>query len=121
NGEDEWEVNKPGYIRFVEGSKGNPDKLFAVGGKGKGNFDGRTENAKSVDVDKDVMNSLKSGITVYSDQSVEYYSMDVSGKEHIAKDMFKFMSKNTAVEWSYFGERRVMVKVLQIFQQVIET
>ena len=38
NGEDEWEVNKSGHIRHVDGSEGTPDKLFVVKGFGKKRF-----------------------------------------------------------------------------------
>ena len=101
-GEDEWEVNTKGHITHVEGSEGKPDKMFALDKKGNRITD-RKGNEKSVDVDKDIMNSLTSGTEKIYGKEVDYSKLDVTGKENIAQDMFGFMSEHTDVEWSYWG------------------
>jgi RHS repeat-associated protein len=96
NGEDEWEVNKSGHIRHVEGSAGKPDKLFVVRGFGAKRFKNRTE-VEGLDVDAELMknlfNSEKGGKIVFS----QTCSDDKSKK---IEEMFNFLADNTNVEWT---------------------
>ena len=93
NGEDEWEVNKSGHIRYVEGSKGKPDKLFVVKGFGKDNFKKRTE-VEGLDVDAELMdgllNSEDGGKIVFSQ----------TGRSDEMEKMFNYLADNTNVEWA---------------------
>jgi RHS repeat-associated protein len=58
NGEDEWEVNKSGHIRHVDGSEGMPDKLFAVRGFGANKFRKRTD-IDGLKVDGEIMKGVE--------------------------------------------------------------
>ena len=93
NGEDEWEVNKSGHIRHVEGSEGTPDKLFVVKGFGKNNFKKRTE-VEGLDVDAELMNGLLDsevgGKIVFSQ----------TGRSDEMEKMFNYLADNTNVEWA---------------------
>ena len=93
NGEDEWEVNKSGHLRHVDGSEGTPDKLFVVKGFGKNNFKKRTE-VEGLDVDAELMNGLldseDGGKIVYSQ----------TGRSDEMEKMFNYLADNTNVEWA---------------------
>jgi RHS repeat-associated protein len=96
NGMDEWEINKSGKINRVEGSEGKPDKMFVVDNDGKRVTD-KKGNEKSVTVDKEIMNSLQTGKIETTEIKIDFSTLDVTGKEGIAQNMFKFLSNNTEV------------------------
>ena len=92
NGEDEWEVNKSGHIRHVDGSEGMPDKLFAVRGFGANKFRKRTD-IDGLNVDGEIMKGLtaseKSG-------KICFYQSDCS---YDMEEIFNYLADNTNVEW----------------------
>ena len=93
NGEDEWEVNKSGHIRHVDGSEGMPDKLFAVRGFGANKFRKRTD-IDGLNVDGEIMKGLtaseKSG-------KICFYQSDCS---YDMEEIFNYLADNTNVEWA---------------------
>ena len=104
NGE-EWEINEAGYIREV-GDKNNL-KLYAVKGYSQDDFGkrktvgyGKKQKEIFVDVDEDIM---KLNTTSDANGRIESTELNVSGKNIMAQNLFRFMSKNTDVEWSYWG------------------
>ena len=84
-------IRHEGYIRQI----GDPNNnvLYSVKGKEKNDFGDRITdkrgNVKSINVDSDIMNSLVSRTMGYSDKTVDYSIMDVTGKdkEKIDKDI----------------------------------
>jgi RHS repeat-associated protein len=104
NGE-EWEINEAGYIREV-GDRNNL-KLYAVKGYSQDDFGkrktvgyGKKRQEIFVDVDEDIM---KLNTTSDANGRIESTELNVSGKNIMAQNLFRFMSKNTDVEWSYWG------------------
>jgi len=96
DGRDEWEVNPNGEIFFIKESEKH--QLFAIDKNGNRTTD-KDGNFVSQDVDKDMMNSITCG----SDAKKEWSSMNTTGKEEMGKSLFGFLSKNTDVEWSFWG------------------
>ncbi|MBO6080544.1 MAG: hypothetical protein J6P54_06240, partial [Bacteroidales bacterium] len=94
NGEDEWEVNKSGHIRHVEGSDGKPDKLFVVRGFGAKNFKKRTK-VEGLDVDADLMKSM-----VDADEKYGKICISQTNRSEDMESLFNFLADNTNVEWS---------------------
>ncbi len=100
NGE-EWYVNQDGYIK--EGDNKDDHTLYAV--KGKENTFGdrltyqrgdRKGQDISMPIDDDVMKSFNTDENGYS-------KMDLTGKEDAGLNMMRFLSRNTDVEWSFWG------------------
>ena len=96
NGEDEWEVNKSGDICKVPGTEQKPDRLFAIDDEGNRITD-KKGNAKFVDVTSRSMESLN------YDSEKDYTTLDFTGDEKNGLAVIRFLSKNTDVEWSFWG------------------
>ena len=93
NGEDEWEVNKSGHIRHVDGSEGMPDKLFVVRGFGANKFRKRT-NVEGLDVDGKIMKELTAS---EENGHICYYQ---SNRSCDMEKIFNYLADNTNVEWA---------------------
>ena len=92
-GEDEWEVNKSGHFRHVEGSEGKPDKLFAVRGFGEKKFRKRTD-VEGLDVDAELMKGLTAA---EKNEEICFYQSD---RNYDMEEMFNYLADNTNVEWA---------------------
>ena len=91
---DEWEVNKSGHIRHVDGSEGTSDKLFVVRGFGKKRFKERIDG-EGLGVDADLMKSLV-------DADKKYGKISISQTDCSAdmESLFNYLADNTNVEWA---------------------
>ena len=96
NGEDEWEVNKSGHIRHVDGSEGTPDKLFVVRGFGKKRFKERIDG-EGLDVDAELMKGLCDS---EGDGKIVFSKTHSDDKLEKMEKMFNFLADNTNVEWA---------------------
>ena len=96
NGEDEWEVNKSGHIRHVDGSEGTPDKLFVVRGFGKKRFKERIDG-EGLNVDADLMKGLCDS---EGDGKIVFSQTHSDDKLEKMEEMFNFLADNTNVEWA---------------------
>ena len=96
NGEDEWEVNKSGHIRHVDGSEGTPDKLFVVRGFGKKRFKERIDG-EGLNVDADLMKGLCDS---EGDGKIVFSKTHSDDKLEKMEEMFNFLADNTNVEWA---------------------
>ena len=96
NGEDEWEVNKSGHIRHVDGSEGTPDKLFVVKGFGKKRFKERIDG-EGLDVDAELMKGLCDS---EGDGKIVFSKTHSDDKLEKMEEMFNFLADNTNVEWA---------------------
>ncbi len=95
-----WEVNQDGHIRQTGDE--NDHTLYAVKGR-KNRFGDRITyrwgeqkgQTKSISVNPNIMSSLK--------ESEEYSTLDLTGRENEGLKLMRFLSRNTDVEWSYWG------------------
>jgi RHS repeat-associated protein len=90
---DDYKLMQDGKIEFVKKTDDKTtDKLYATDTKGEVNKD------KSITVQKGILNNVQSGIVVSKKDIVNYNFMEVKGAE--ATKLFKFLAKNSNVEWS---------------------
>ena len=89
NGEDEWEVNETGHIRYIHNDK--PDRLYAVYGTQDGEWGERKADIKPLDVDKSIMNTMRS-----QGDNTSFSTKD--NRDQMNK-LFDFLADNTNVEW----------------------
>ncbi|WP_430613559.1 RHS repeat-associated core domain-containing protein [Flavobacterium sp. JP2137] len=89
--EDDYTVNKSGKIELVRKTDDKTDKLIALDDNGK-------ESNQSIEVDKGVLNKIKSG----NNDGEKYGYMEVRGNSK-ATNIFEFLARNTDVEWSQTG------------------
>ncbi len=89
--EDDYTVNKSGKIELVRKTDDKTDKLIALDDNGK-------ESNQSIEVDKGVLNKIKSG----NNDGKKYGYMEVRGNSK-ATNIFEFLARNTDVEWSQAG------------------
>ena len=93
---DEWEVNKAGFFRHVEGSEGRPDKLYVVKGFRSNRFKKRCDNG--INVNPEMMQNICS--ISDSKTSINYNVVDHRQEMH---ELFNYLADNTNVEWVSFG------------------
>jgi len=87
---DDYQLKRNGEIKLIKKTDDKTDKLIAT------NTAGEVDNQKSVEVDKGVLNNVKTGVAVGEGESVpfQYFEMNEKG----ATNMFEFMANNTDVE-----------------------
>ncbi|KIC89056.1 JAB-like toxin 1 domain-containing protein [Flavihumibacter sp. ZG627] len=90
---DNYKLLKNGNIELVEKTDDKTDKLYATNGKGEVN------DKKSIEVEKGVLDNIKSGTASGEGETKSYNYMQVNGEEK-ATPVFEFLANNANVEFS---------------------
>jgi hypothetical protein len=103
NGDDDYTVDCQGNVKFEKKTDDKNDRVIALGGTGKIEYDkkGNMLN-QSIIVDKSILNNKRTDVaTIKKDgesKKVEFEYFVINGDAK-GTELFKFMAKNTNVEW----------------------
>ncbi|MBK7289138.1 MAG: hypothetical protein IPI78_02195 [Chitinophagaceae bacterium] len=89
---DDYKLKRNGEIKLIRKTDDKTDKLYATNSKGEVN------KSKSIEVEKGVLNNVKSGTAKAEGESVNFDYIQVNGNESQATSLFEFMANNTNVE-----------------------
>ena len=89
---DDYRLKRNGEIKLIRKTDDKTDKLYATNSKGEVN------KSKSIEVEKGVLNNVKSGTAKAEGESVNFDYIQVNGNESQATSLFEFMANNTNVE-----------------------
>jgi RHS repeat-associated protein len=87
---DDYGLDKDGNISFIRETEDETDKLIALDDNGN-------ETNKSVEVEKGILDNVKSG---RDSGGMRYNFMEVNNDE-TATSLFEFVAENSRVEWSH--------------------
>ncbi|MCB0846256.1 MAG: hypothetical protein KDE26_23555, partial [Bacteroidetes bacterium] len=96
NLDDEYKVNKDGYISFVQKTDDHYDILYAT------DIDGNVDLTNSVKIEKGVLDKDKDNNNIKKDvatDGTEYEYLKINN-DNTATTLFEFVAKNTNVEWT---------------------
>jgi hypothetical protein len=90
---DDYKLLRDGHLELVKKTDDKTDKLFATNAKGEVN------EKKSIEVEKGILDNVKTGVAEGEGEKVSYQYMQVNGEEK-ATPLFEFIANNTKVEFS---------------------
>ena len=100
SGNDEWKLDKTGYVTCIKNTNDNFDRLYAVKDDGDIQEDNYLDMEKGIlsnhDIVDDILCQSSDGTTFKA--SIQIFGN--FGESSSATSFFKFVAKNTFVEWS---------------------
>lgn len=89
---DDYKLKRNGDIKLMRKTDEKIDRLYATNSKGE------TNSKKSIEVEKGILNNVKSGSATAEGETVAFNYIQVNGKGSEATGLFEFMANNTDVE-----------------------
>jgi hypothetical protein len=109
---DDYKLKRDGHIEMIKKTDDKTDKLYAT------NKDGSVNKEKSIEVKKGILdNTRESQSTATSEQFTQLPAMKGEGIGGDAGDLFRFLAKNSDVEWGYItlghtGSKEVQTTIM---------
>lgn len=89
---DDYKLRQDGVVKLIRKTEDKTDKLFAT------NSSGKVNSNKSIEVEKGVLDNVKSGEAVGEGEKVSFSYMEMESNGAAATNLFEFMADNTNVE-----------------------